>query len=805
MKEVVAFIARALVCLCLVWIVVWPSLGGGHWGKDIFASWGSNSFLHDSKAAVPILMVTFPILIGGSIAALFAETVSTARQQDMSMSSTSVPCGRMGNFCNVVLCKIGSYRSPHWVGLVGLIFLPCLLYVTSSMVRKLSDPDLSTNDAIKEAANVFGLVATVVLSWLLVPVTREGPIGRLLAWDPVVIAQYHIWSGRIVVVGSLIHGGLHTLRFALQGTEVFTSYIFPPLNCWKDPHNYQPPICEEADGGECSCYHHFVPFTGLVAAIGILLIGLTSLYRVRRKTFAYFATVHYILTPLSLVAICIHYNKSILYASGSILYYLASNYPGWIESWLRRARKQPIKVISVRTLKADPSQPLRCCVVMTIEASESAARQHRPGVHGRLHVPSISRVAHPFTINRVPDKARQIRTIFRVNGPFTRALGKALRLAEGESTAASPKEKGEGCKILSTESPSSIPSMFLAGYYGSGRLLLHIARQDVCVIVAAGIGITPYLSLFAELSNLHDMNHSDGLISPEWNVQPKTIILHWICRDESLVNYCQEEYFDPYLRSKSIASTTDSNVVSVKIFVHRTGGGQSTFSDLEARAITAAGEVLEQNRFTPGPNTNPLHSNQSEPFDVSQFQAGQDYMTNIGCLAVFATLGWGGLRLLWAGYQRQGTNSMIERLYTVAIVLAYGLVVALVANSIVLLQSMRRHSGWTPLDRSEWEGLESGLGTDVVEMATVKDPTEYAIESPSRLHMEDQLNRRKVMTSIMSQGRPRIADIIQHLQDGVRPALFCCVPKTLEKELRNAIRPACGVPTVSFYAESFEL
>jgi hypothetical protein len=58
------------------------------------------------------------------------------------------------------------------------------------------------------------MVQVVTLSWLLIPATKsEGPIAVLTDWDPVrVVQKIHNWSGRIVVVVSLLHGFCHTLR-----------------------------------------------------------------------------------------------------------------------------------------------------------------------------------------------------------------------------------------------------------------------------------------------------------------------------------------------------------------------------------------------------------------------------------------------------------------------------------------------------------------------------------------------------------------------------------------------------------------
>ena len=69
-------LAKIIVILCLIWALCFPLMGGSSYGKSLYSDWAKHSFLHDKKAGVPILMLTIPILIAGSVATLFATATT---------------------------------------------------------------------------------------------------------------------------------------------------------------------------------------------------------------------------------------------------------------------------------------------------------------------------------------------------------------------------------------------------------------------------------------------------------------------------------------------------------------------------------------------------------------------------------------------------------------------------------------------------------------------------------------------------------------------------------------------------------
>lgn len=784
MSATMTWIAKAAVITCLVWLVCFPLFGGGSWGKEIFASWANASVFHDKKGGVPILMLTFPILVAGALASLFASPRTVDEPKNK----------RAGSF-------LGQRRLPDketmllWV----LVFFPSLVYILSSAVRKLS-PDMSTDEAFMEAGNIFGMLAVVIFSWMLLPVTHKGPLGRLFRWDSIAVIRFHKWGGRIVVVGALLHGLGHTIRFAILKKDVLREFYLPPAGCWKNPQTYVPE-CDKADGDDksCtdSCYDHFLPTTGIVALMGLILIGLTSMHKIRRNNFALFARLHYLLTPITFLLICIHYNKTILYASGSLLYYLACTIPAWIEDSSSKSywfgRQSHVKVVTVEKLNSDDSKDTtqRPCIALTMEASEAAVRRFYPGAYVQLSAPCISKISHPFTVNRVEGQTEQIRVVFRVTGPFTRAMENTLfcrspttvPLLAGDGDDDEPEEHQVDMTYHS--STTTFPKLYLDGYYGSGMLRNQVLSHDVSVLVAAGIGITPYLSLLSDLAaSSNSIGSSDGLIvdgsHSGTEQQPRQIILHWICRDKSLIDYCRKEYME----------FTTNGSCSIKVVIHKTGGDDYEVDDTITPSTKCSG-----NEFADTSQCGGL------PFQISKFAVGETLFDRLRFFVLFSVLSWGGLYCIWLGYKKQAKTEYVHRIYTLVAVMCYELVIGVVAN--VLVQSCStRAPARTCCNNS------SGNFNDI-ELSAYKDDKTDLSEPGSEpvVPVEDQSIPPRLDVEI-SEGRPLLENILEDLVPEQSCAIFSCLPEHMMKQLRVCIDQK-GVfdaryNAVAIYKESFE-
>ena len=683
LRGIVTVTGNVLLLGCVGWGVLFPLLGGSDKGKQLLSDWGSRSFLHDTKGAVPILMLTFPLLIAGSIAIVGTATLvlltprtvptTTLQQQQQQWTTTwkKVP------FWRRVQRSVLPQDESSTLYLVVLLLVPVCIYIAASMRRKLLGhlQSMTIDTILMKSGNIFGMVAVVALSWTLLFVigrtTTMNPIGHFVQWDPIKMLRYHVWTGWIILLASVVHGIEHTIRFVLQGSlEMF----LPPRGCWTHPHTYDDQFQAEhcnntttntatAAERDCtvSCYDQFLFLTGLTALLGVIGIGITSRHQIRRTNYTLFLVSHYILAPVTFLMMCIHYNKTIVYASGSFLYYLAAKCPGWIETFLiRRSRNKQqqqrlvfcnsnnnnnngnstVQIISIEQLKSDTSSSQqRSCYSVTFASTKATMEAYVPGCYVYLSVPELSRIAHPFTLNKVYTTSStnqqhtpsqyHVRIILRVHGSFTKKLEQLflqIRSKNGkqtvvESSMTSPKgesncyydcchdnhdnvdhnngdaigngnydynntgRRTQSSTTFSTQAKGTDtgsnppPRMYLNGYYGSGqRWLDRILHHDynVCIIIAAGIGITPYLSLIAMIRTMSTSSSNssgtstDGLMTVQQQQHPfsssnnegndpkrkrKRIVLHWICRDLSLINYCCKEYLEN--NSNTITNNND--------------------------------------------------------------------------------------------------------------------------------------------------------------------------------------------------------------------------------------------------------
>mmetsp|Transcript_62548 Transcript_62548/g.152286 ORF Transcript_62548/g.152286 Transcript_62548/m.152286 type:complete len:890 (-) Transcript_62548:21-2690(-) len=878
-------VAKTAVVACMLWVLIMPLIGGSSWGKHVLSNWASNSIFDDKKAGVPMLMLCVPILTAGTIATLFASTKTTATTTASTSSTTTSNKSRFyrGSSNN-------NNNNPRWYTVV-LIFVPCIVYMVSSLRRHLKNlEEMSTDEIIMESANVFGMVSVIVMSWLLIPVvvttggggsgsgSDGGPVGKLLQrgwnlcccyccsremippwWDPMTfIQQFHMWSGRIVVVASLVHGIMHSIRYLIQSPKVFWSYMFPPVQCWTNPQSYQPEICEDEDvtedgTNECTCYDHFVPFTGWVAGFGLLMIGLSSLYRVRRKQFVVFATLHYLMSPIVIIMICIHYNKAVLYVSGGTLYYLACNAPRWVEQWWKNSTiltssscrqtnvSRNVALVSIERIDPDPSHWDRPCLAITMKATDEAIRQYQPGMYGLFKVPSISRISHPFTINRVFVNRSQnnqgqnqnlIRIICRVTGRFTKSLEAAItRVGSNHHHSIAKKKNGNGTGANTVEQQQQpnilLPDIIFSGWYGSERMVEIIQSHDAIVIVAAGVGITPYLTVIAKLLQgindpVVDSTGRDGIMMNN-SAGNKKVVLHWICRDKALVDYCRNEYFD--LSSPLTTSMTDderqvdrNSKIDININIHLT----STNNQDDDESFEDNNATTSSCDFQQSPDVSPVAT--------SAFVNSAEKITdNIGPCVLFASIAWGGAAVIWYMYQRQEKEAFVQRLVTVVAVLIFTIIVAVAANFCSNILSPKYY-GWyrvandeaidsdqdapNPFSDISEGNIELGVRNDD-RSSSFQDSMGFDDGFERNKERRDQLSTepsekedpRSLIT--VSQGRPSLTDVLDVLQEGQSPALMCCVTRGLEQEIRGLMKNrrlgSSNSSPAPIYSESFEV
>ena len=756
-------VAQRATKLSYAWIWLWLVVGNTSSGKKLYQQLAS-FLVEDTKGGLPLVTLALPIL-GSAV-------ISTILVQGRQRSSPPAVDGTS---------KGGDPSFDVYA--VWMLLVPLTCYALSSIFGRWTAPS-GLDDKLSGTANSFGLTALVALSLGLIPVARHSILLRSMGWNPVAAIRLHVWSGRIVVVGSLLHGGLHVWRFQRLEYNLLEAFLPPPeCRVWYQSEHVEITGCSGITEEDCSCYSRWRNFTGAVGLAALLVVGLSTLHVVRRRWYTAFYRIHVLAGPLVLVAVLLHWSRSILYLSAGLVYYLASSLALRLEH--HQHVDDPVEIVNVRHLPAVDSRGCPC-VSLTVAATDSAIAQFQAGQYVKLHVPSLSSVAHPFTVNRVlnseggdgSDCPPRLRIVFRVQGPFTRQL--ANQLLRG---------------------PSHRPDVCLDGYHGIGRLS-HALRHDWVMVVAGGIGITPYLSLLPDLLRATAVTpYSDN---DDNKPKLRRVVVHWVCRDPSLVDYVQSEYLDPLVTA---APSSPGSSCTLHICIHHTRD-RSTLPSTPESCTGCSGEHSPRDaKDTP-----------RRPFEPSHHGIPPFVGTVVASLAA-----------LWPLYVvvRSHPASVLPRLLAP---LAALLLLVVVAGVIAARrQSTRdgepatnapphwkRWRGYQSLSSSDDDTLEGPLDLGDVAAGTSPGPVDGSLVpdgAEPRVRLEHRDGRpslrgllsEALLLSSSSSSSSSSSNLVNSSSSG--GGLFVCGPPALGRGLRQAILREARQrqPPVAMYEESFEL
>ena len=772
--------ARGITVLCFVWIFVFCLLVGFKDIKPFFSQFVGH-FFADKKGGTPIIFLALPILLAGTVGSILAKQYPEGAGSNMALPRQLPP--RLQVLIHAVRSLSGGDLNMDAFSF-WFIFCPLVVYIAASLDRKISalatddDPEHQTPEyRVMVISNIFAMAAIFALSVFLVPVARHSAVLAVLGWSPARAVRMHIWAGRIVVGGVTIHGALYLYSWKFLESEGWYLLI-PPAQCWTDHENYTPTHCrrEETD---CSCDDHFRNLTGLLAALGLLIIAVTSLNSIRRRVYYLFYRVHVISGPLVLLLVVLHYHRAMIYLGGGLLYYMASTFSVWVENRIR-ARRGGVRVVSVQRLTSST----RPCVSLTLEAAPTAISRYRAGQYVKLYVPSISTVSHPFTINAVSGQASQLRIIFRDMGPFTAQLARAL-----------------------TNSPE-MPLISLEGFFGSPYRTQQVLQHDTVVLVAGGIGITPYLSL---LDRVHTTLSNGSAHST------KRVILHWLCRDASLIEYVQKQYLDTLL------ATDATTGFQMNLVIHNTATSAengmvsniTSFSDLHL-AGDAPHDLNENDsaRVIAAPTGN--------PFSPSVFAAASKntYKGNLPLFVSFSVTAWIGLMLVWYCYAAFPVDDIVfARIWGPCAVATLSVVVAVMGNVLYRLLAINDEDAavsptWTAVDSHQDDDDDNNGFSLEMTKNNFSGANHSSSSKPSASDNVAVTSDCSAVSLETKQGRPQVPQLVRSLAPASNPGLFVCGPEALVSELKLAIghgslwNPQRYLPRkrrISLYEESFHL
>jgi ferredoxin-NADP reductase len=425
------------------------------------------------------------------------------------------------------------------------------------------------------------------------------------------------------------------------------------------------------------------------------------------------------------------------------------------------------------------------------------------GQYVRVTAPLIAKaISHPFTINPVPGQPNQLCIIFRSTGKFTTQL--ASFLLDGRIPTADKKRNGHpGSKTR--------PFLTIDGFYGPSCRTSQVLQHDVVVLVAGGVGITPFLTLLHRVCD--SMNQNRGIT--------KKVVLHWVCREEALFKHVKQVFFDPLLARGSSAG------VSMILSVHLTGTAESAeFNDdpesigdkndrfVNGRQESALGGASMQEMECIDDTESRESIMAGVPFSPSKFTplSKRTYKGNLLPFISSATNALAGLWVVWYFYKHVQTDQSVStRLLSPVLVVMLAVVTGTAANIAT------RYFYW--LDSEE------DFVAVPVTFTSVDKPNDDSFEMINKLHNAHSTEEFAVDETAsassshervaleVNKGRPDVTRLLRCLDQGSRPGVFLCGPESLVENVKLAVGgntgcanlSRCGHVKISLYEESFIL
>ncbi|KAL6174937.1 hypothetical protein ACLB2K_051582 [Fragaria x ananassa] len=327
-----------------------------------------------------------------------------------------------------------------------MLFLAWTFYVRISSDFKKLKPDKALKLNLWQlkylrVATRFGLLAEACLAFLLLPVLRGLAVFRILGIQFEASIRYHIWLGTTMLFCATFHG-------------VSTLFI------WGVSHYIQDEMWKWQNTGRIYLAGEICLLTGLV-------IWITALPQIRRRQFEIFYYTHHLYMVFLLF---------FLFHAGDRHFYTV--FPGiflfGLDKLLRIIQSRPETcILSARVF---PSKAIELIL------PKDPGLKYTPTSVLFLKVPSISKYQwHSFSIiSSSSVDANSMSILIKSEGSWTSSL---LNLIQTEQKSDADHMK---CIPVAAEGP-----------YGPASM--DFLRYDSLLLVAGGIGITPFLSILQEL------------------------------------------------------------------------------------------------------------------------------------------------------------------------------------------------------------------------------------------------------------------------------------------------------------------
>jgi len=340
------------------------------------------------------------------------------------------------------------------------------------------------------------------------------------------------------------------------------------------------------------------------------------------------------------------------------------------------------------------------------------------GKYIKVHIPEISMQSHPFSIFANPNNPHHsVSILFRPCGSFTKSLSKRLKALtlQPEPT---PSEMDQHGFLFSNggkndDGKSSPPKIMVNGIRSATSDMLDgVKEHDRIVIVAGGVGIVSYISLLHAVrlqaiimmrkalegrqgNGLNDEyrddeedleNGGNGVASiTALASRTKCIDVHWISRDEGLIQHVLQSYFVPFC---SKGMKYGSSPISIRLTVHHTSSQSPSsaptngnYNDDPSSSDGEATTTWTPSRYQPNQQIDSPCIVASSIYEGNNPSLVQNMIPSI----TLASIVFGGLWIINYCYENiQDKNTVPTRLVAVVGIVAFALSMAILSNGLVI-------------------------------------------------------------------------------------------------------------------------
>ncbi|CAN4085982.1 unnamed protein product [Withania somnifera] len=492
MTKVSSLLKLLLFLIFAGWVSLWLLKPTQLWTKSWKAAEkkASTSFL--TQSGLNFSVYTFPVIAIAIVGFFYLELKQKEQNSRKGRSSLSVLSNPL------VVNKYIGVLSGFEILAVSLfvIFLAWTFYVRISNDFKKIIPVKSFTLSAWEyklfrVATRCGLLAEACLALLLLPILRGMSVFRLLDIQFEASVRYHVWLGTTMILFATLHGG---------GT----------LLIWDIKHRIGDEMWKWQKTGR-------IYLAGVITLLTGLVIWMTSLPQIRRKRFEIFYYTHHLYIVFLIF---------FLFHTGDRHFYMV--FPGvflfCVDKMLRMIQSRPeTYILSARIF---PSKAIELIL------PKDPSLRYTPTSVIFLKIPMISNIQwHPFSITSSSKVDKHtISILIKTEGWWTSSLCNMLH-------SKPDAEAGEMRFFqVATEGP-----------YGPSSM--DFLRYDRLLLVAGGIGVTPFLSILQEIASTKSNK----------NVLPVKIQLVYIIKDSQGI--C---LLDPVLRHVFDA---ELSYLELKVFV----------------------------------------------------------------------------------------------------------------------------------------------------------------------------------------------------------------------------------------------